>query len=151
MARLLAVRPSHAGFTLLEALLSISIIGILTGISLPLYSAMQRRGDLTTTTQASVDKLRLAQTYARDGYHGDAWSVRFDSAAVTLYKGHNYSSRDSSYDEVFAIPSAVSTPGGTDIHFQELTGFPTASSTIEFSKGSQSDTITINDKGAILY
>jgi prepilin-type N-terminal cleavage/methylation domain-containing protein len=51
----------QAGFTLLEMLLSVTIIGMLVGISMPFYESFVRRNDLAIATQTVSTMLRRAE------------------------------------------------------------------------------------------
>lgn len=76
------------GFTLIELIVSISIIGLVTGLFLANYSSANRRTDLTMTAQKMVADIHLAQNYAlglaRYGTSSSTyvpaggWGVRFD-------------------------------------------------------------------------
>lgn len=76
------------GFTLIELIVSITIIGMVTGLFLANYSSANRRTDLTMTAQKMVADIRLAQSYslglARYGSSGSlnipvgGWGVHFD-------------------------------------------------------------------------
>lgn len=76
------------GFTLIELIVSVSIIAMVTGIFLANYSSANRRTDLTMTAQKVVTDVRLAQNYAlglaRYGASGSnnvpigGWGVHID-------------------------------------------------------------------------
>ena len=76
------------GFTLLELIVSITIIAMVTGLFLANYSSANRRTDLTMTAQKLVADVRLAQSYAlglaKYGGSGSlnippgGWGVHFD-------------------------------------------------------------------------
>lgn len=76
------------GFTLIELIVSISIIALVTGIFLTNYSSANRRSDLTMTAQKMVTDIRLAQNYglglSRYGLSGSTnvpaggWGIHFD-------------------------------------------------------------------------
>ena len=76
------------GFTLIELIVSISVIGLVTGLFLANYSSANRRTDLTMTAQKLVADIRLAQSYslglARYGTSDEpsvpegGWGVNFD-------------------------------------------------------------------------
>jgi len=77
-----------SGFTLIELIVSVSIITIITGIFLANYSSANRRTDLTMTAQKLVSDIRLAQNYslglARYGSASSTnvplggWGIHFD-------------------------------------------------------------------------
>jgi len=76
------------GFTLIELIVSISVITLVTGIFLANYSSTNRRTDLTMTAQKMVSDIRMAQNYslglARYGISDAAsvplggWGVHFN-------------------------------------------------------------------------
>lgn len=141
-----------AGFTLLELLLSIVIIGTLVGISLPVYESFTRRNDLDLAAQNLAMSLRRAQAYAR-AVKGDAmWGVAVQSSSVTLYKGTSFAARDTAFDETIAIPGSI-TPGGlNEVTFSKLNGAPstTGSFTLQ-STTNDIRTVAINAKGMVEY
>lgn len=55
---------NSAGFTLVELLVSLSIISLLTALFLANYHSTNRRTDLTMAAQAMVTNIRLAQANA---------------------------------------------------------------------------------------
>ena len=70
------------GFTLVEALVVVTIIGILGAFAVPAFQEMIRRGQLTATTQNLLADLRFARNEAiRQGTsaslveNGGAWQV----------------------------------------------------------------------------
>lgn len=139
------------GFTLLEVLLSVTIIATLAGVSLPIYNSFAVRNDLDLTTQQVVNTLRRAQTYARGMEEDSAWSVEVQASAVTLFKGTNFAARDTSDDEVVALGSA-SASGLGEVQFAKLTAAPNATGTITItSNANETRTITINAKGVVNY
>jgi len=89
------------GFTLLEVMLSMTILALLAGLSLPVYESFMRRNDLDLTTQQLASSLRRAQTFARAGNHDSAWSVEVQPTVVTLFRGTNFSARDQTYDAYY--------------------------------------------------
>lgn len=139
------------GFTLVEVLLSIVIIGILVGMSVPLYQSFLGRNDLDITTQQVVGALRRAQTYAR-GMNGDsAWSVEVQSSAVTLYKGTDFAARDTSYDEVITMPGVISA-SGLSVQFSKLDAAPNATGNITLTTNiGETRTVTLNAQGMVNY
>jgi prepilin-type N-terminal cleavage/methylation domain-containing protein len=53
------------GFTLIEILLSVALIGILAGLSLPVYQAFQVKNDLSVAVDTVVQSMRRAQMLSR--------------------------------------------------------------------------------------
>ena len=141
------------GFTLIEVLLSVAVIGLIAGMSLPILGSFNNRNDLDITTQSIVGQLRRIQTYAR-GVNGDSqWGMRLQSSDATLFKGSSYASRDAAYDEVTTIPSSITVSGLSDILYSKLDAAPssTGSITLTNTNNNESRTITINAKGMVTY
>ena len=139
------------GFTLIEALLSIAIIVILVGVSMPIYYSFQTRNDLDITTQNVASMLRRAQSYARSNNQDSAWSVKMQSTGSTLFKGTDFAGRNTVYDETVNISSNITVGGLSEIGFASLTGVPNTNGTITLSSNSDVRTITINAKGTVDY
>ena len=53
-----------SGFTLIELIVSVSIMGMMTALFLVNYHSANRRSDLTMTAQKMVADIRMAQNYA---------------------------------------------------------------------------------------
>jgi prepilin-type N-terminal cleavage/methylation domain-containing protein len=141
-----------AGFTLIEVLLSVTLIGMLVALSLPVYETFVRRNDLDLTTQSIASMLRRAETYARAVSGDSVWSVEIQSSTATLFQGTNFASRNTAFDETTTIPSSI-TPGGlSEIQFTKLSAAPNATGTITLTSTANSTrTIAINAKGMVDY
>lgn len=145
------MRAEH-GFTLIEMLLSVMIIGMLVSLSLPIYQSFQARNDLDVTTESVANMLRRAQTYARGVQDDSVWSVRIQNGSAVLYKGATYASRDTTYDETTTIPSTFAVAGLSDITFSKLLAVPSTTGNVTLT-GTTNDTrtVTINAEGMVSY
>lgn len=146
------VRRSAHGFTLLEVLMSVAIVGMLVGLSLPFYQSFQNRNDLAIAAEGIAGMLRRAQVYSR-GMNGDSqWGVHVETGSATLFKGASYAGRDTAYDETSSIPSSF-TVSATDVRFSKMLGVPTATGTVATitTPNNESKTVTINNEGAVSY
>jgi prepilin-type N-terminal cleavage/methylation domain-containing protein len=139
------------GFTLIEMLLSVSIIAIVSALSLPLYQVFQNKNDLAVVSESVGQALRRAQVYARAADDDAQWSVEIQSTAVTLFRGTNFVGRDASYDEAVSIPAGVNVTGLTEVQFAKMTGLPNTSGSITFTSARTGDveTVSINAKGMV--
>lgn len=145
-------RAAALGFTLVEMLLSVALIGLLVGISLPLYTTFVGRNDLDITAQQTASAIRRAQSFSRGVNADSQWGVHIASGNVVLFKGSTYAARDTAYDEVTPIPGSI-TPSGLDgVVFTRLTAIPNTTGTIVFTSNTNSSrTVTINAKGMVAY
>jgi prepilin-type N-terminal cleavage/methylation domain-containing protein len=140
------------GFTLIELILSVGIIALLAGLSLPVYASFQNRNDLDITTQSLASALRRAQVYARSGHGDSQWGVRVQSGAVTLFKGSTFAGRDATYDEVSSVSPTTSVSGLSEVLFAKLSGAPANTGSVTLTNtNNEARTVTINAKGMVSY
>jgi len=143
---------NEPGFTLVEILLSVVIIGMLAGISVPVYESFARRNDLDLTTQQLAVMVRRAETYARAVSTDSAWSIEVQSSGITLFQGTTFSSRNTAYDETLSLPGTVTVSGLGEIQFAKFTALPNTTGTITLaSTTNDTRTVTINAKGMVDY
>src|SRR5688572_9395206 len=108
----------------MEMLLCVVIIGILAGISLPLYQRFQNRNDVDVAAESVVYALRRAQAYSRGAKGGTSWGVALQTGSGTLFQGVSYATRDPAFDELIAMPSNMTAAGLTEVVFNEFTANP---------------------------
>ena|SRR3990167_9711247 len=139
------------GLILLEVLLSLAVIAILAGLSYPFATTMLKKNDLDTATNIIAQTLRRAQILSQ-AVDGDiSWGVKVQSGSINLFKGTGYTLRDSNFDETFEVPSTISFSGVSEVVFNKFSGDPQITGTINLSGGSDTSSVSINDKGTISY
>lgn len=139
------------GFSLLEVLLSIAVVAILAGLSLPVARTMLTKNDLDIATVTATQTLRRAQILSQ-AVDGDiSWGVKVQSGSITLFKGTSYSTRDSNFDEVFDNPTTINISGITEVVYAKFTGLPQTTGVAILATADDSKTVTINEKGTISY
>src|SRR3989344_8203700 len=135
---------SSKGFTLLEVILSLAIVAILTGLSLPVYRTLMTKNDLDIATVTVVQSLRRAQTLSQ-AVDGDTnWGVKVQSGGITVFKGTSYAARDATYDETFVIPDTITTGGVTETVYSKLFGAPQTTGTVTLSTDEDLASIILN-------
>jgi prepilin-type N-terminal cleavage/methylation domain-containing protein len=118
----------RAGFSLLEMLLVIGIVGAMTGLATPMYRDYQIRNDLSIATEQVTQGLARARLLSQAGQDNDAWG--FYAPAGIMYKGASYQTRDASYDETYAMPSTITFTGLPEVSYSKLDGAPSGTGAI---------------------
>jgi len=140
------------GFTLLEMLISVTIIGMLVGVSVPVYESFVRQNDLNLATQGIATMIQRAETYALGNNTDSVWSIELLPASVILFQGTSFASRNTNYDETYPIPGSITLSGLTEIQFAKLTALPNTTGTITLASTTlDTNTITLNAKGVVDY
>ena len=137
------------GFSIIELLLTISIIAILATSTTPVYTNFLARNHLENKTNEVISSLQTAKTNSISGKEDSQWGVNL-STQIVLFKGTSYVGRDTSFDQTYDIPASVSISPTQEVIFNQLTGDPEAATTITISNNqNESNTITLNEIGTI--
>lgn len=143
---------TSGGFTLIEMLLSVTIIGMLSGMSVPVYESFVRRNDLDLAAQTIASTLRRAETYARNQNSDNAWSVEVQPTTVTLFQGTNFAGRNTNFDETYSLPASVTPSGLGEVQFAKFNAAPNTSGSVTLtSTTNDTRTVTVNAKGMVDY
>ena len=119
------------GFTFIEILLVITILVILVALIIPTFRLFSLRADLNNTSEEIISILRLVQSKTLASEGPAQYGVYFDDTPTphqyTLFKGSDYASRDSSFDNVYRLPSKVeiyeiNLGGGKEVVFNRIDG-----------------------------
>jgi prepilin-type N-terminal cleavage/methylation domain-containing protein len=140
------------GFTLLEVLLTIALMSILFAFSTPIYQSLQARNSLDVATDTSVQMLRRAQILSQ-AVDGDAsWGVRIQNDEITLFRGNDFASRTTDFDEFFKLSAAITFSGLSEIVFAKFSGEPSTTGILTFTSSTNEVRVAeINSKGVIHY
>ncbi len=139
------------GFTLLELLLTIGLMGALAGISLPIYRNLMKKNDLDIAATTVALSLRRAQLLSQAVDGDTTWGVKIQSGSIVVFKGTTYAARDTAYDESFDLQSSISPSGTTEYVFSKFSGNLSATATATLSSESDSRNITVTTKGRVSY
>jgi prepilin-type N-terminal cleavage/methylation domain-containing protein len=140
------------GFTLVEMMLSVAMIAVLLAIGIPVYQTFQVKNDLSVAVINTVHSFRRAQVLARASDGDTSWGVKAQTGSVVIFKGASYTTRDTTYDETFDLPTAITPSGVTEVVYAKFTGDPSATGgLILTSTTGLTNTITVNAKGLITY
>jgi len=139
-----------SGFTIIELLLSIAIISIIFGLSIPFYHTFYVSTALNTTVSDVRQSIFRAQARARNCEQDNMWSLRIQNNNMYIYLGGDFTNRDNKYDEITKISGSISIDDTPDIHFAKFSGIPDQSTEITIRSSNQkSKTISVNYQGGI--
>lgn len=140
------------GFTLIELMLSISVIAIIAVAAFPIARGFQARNNLDIATATVAETVRRAETLAR-GMDGDSqWGIYATTNSITLFLGSSYGSRNASFDEMSDMPSGITLSGVTEFHFVKLTGYPTSPGTLTITGvDGETRSVVVNSRGMTAF
>lgn len=137
---------------MLEVALSISILGMIFGMTMPLYRTFMIRNDLDLAVTTFVQDLHRAQTLSQITDGDSVWGVHVATGSILIYKGSSYVLRDQALDEDTSMPASISVSGLTNVTFAKQTGIPQSIGTTTFiSNTNETRNVTINQKGMVDY
>ncbi len=146
------MKYSTRGFTIIEVLLSVVLLSMIAGMSVPFTRIFLERNDLDQTTMTLAQTFRRAQfmSIAQDG--DSAWGVKVTPSAILLFKGASYVTRDQLLDESTSIVPSIQFSGLDEVVFQKGTGIPSTTGTSTFTaRSNEIRNVTINQKGMVNY
>lgn len=115
------MRSKRRAFTSIEALMTIGIIAVTAGVSVPLYRNVFLDSELERTKEQVLKVLQTAQINAQAGR--GQWGVYLPEGL--LYRGETYESRDLGTEtKMVEIPVTVELNGLNDVSFLAVSGEP---------------------------
>jgi prepilin-type N-terminal cleavage/methylation domain-containing protein len=148
------------GFTMIELLMVIAIIGIISLLSVPKLSDFKKEQSLKNTTGDIMALLNKAKSDSLSSLNSNNYSIHFESDRMIYFVGDTYSSSDSSNEVIYFEPQ-VSIPstgginlngGGDNVIFSKLAGNVIGYGTIVIqitSDPTRQKIVTIEKTGAI--
>ncbi|MCA9375762.1 MAG: prepilin-type N-terminal cleavage/methylation domain-containing protein [Candidatus Doudnabacteria bacterium] len=143
---------SSSGFTLLEILLAVAIVGVVIGIGIPVYGTFKVRNDLNLASVAVAQNMRRAAVLAR-GSSGDSdWGLAVVDGTITVFRGDSFALRNIEEDEVTPLPGNVSASGMTEVVFSKGTGLPESIGEVVLAlPDGEVEEVSLNEKGLVTY
>lgn len=145
---------------MVELLLVLGIMGILALAIAPNILQYRNQQLLDTTTQQIAASIRDAQNRSITQQDGLPWGIYFNNTttdAYTVFSGATYASSASAYTRVYTsldspIVFTKPSPGNSvEIDFAQLSGLPSASTSVTITNGFASNTIYIASSGIVTY
>ncbi|OGI27051.1 MAG: hypothetical protein A2359_01755 [Candidatus Moranbacteria bacterium RIFOXYB1_FULL_43_19] len=145
-------RHSQKGFTLLEIILTIALIGILTGAFFATFRNFQFGNDMDVAVSGIVQSVRRAQLLSQGVFGEDDWGVKIFEDRLVIFKGESFAGRDTSKDETLEFSAPFFVSGLSEIIFAEFSGEPreTGSVSLEAASGASRE-ISVGEKGSLSY
>jgi prepilin-type N-terminal cleavage/methylation domain-containing protein len=136
------------GFVLAELIIVMALIGVFTSISLIGFSSLEEyflSRSAKNEVMTILDRTRNAAISMKEN---DGWSFRFEGNEAMVFKGNDYSLRDSSFDELYELPKNTSGTTTGDIYFEPMTGYSSFAS-VTLDTGTSTIEISVSDNGII--
>ncbi|MBD3362138.1 hypothetical protein GF362_00275 [Candidatus Dojkabacteria bacterium] len=139
------------GATLVEILLTVSLITVFSAVAIVIYQTFWAKNDLDITTDKIVLSLRRAQVLAQGGFEDSSWGVHVEEGKVQIFQGP-YASGILLDNGEMIFAENIELGGPSEIVFTKMTGEPSPAGTVTLT-GSNNETreITINSIGVIDY
>lgn len=147
------------GFSLLELVIVIAILGILIAIIIPSFLKFRQSSILNSETQELVTIINRARLLSVSSKNDKQFGVHFEAGQVVLFQGTTYSAGMTTNEpHVFNSNLTLSTiavnGGGTDVLFQKVTGATSqnATTTLLVTGTTASTTVIVRPTGiATIY
>ncbi len=111
------------GFSLVEVILSISLVSVLTALLLPVGMQFFSSQTLAESAERFRTILWSAQQRAALGYHGSPIGVAVLPGQVVLFEGESFATRNSDRDIIYDFEDVEMT-GPSEIIFSSPSGIP---------------------------
>jgi prepilin-type N-terminal cleavage/methylation domain-containing protein len=154
------VKCSQRGFTALEILIVIAILGILVAVIFPPLINFRRSSVLNVETQEMVTLINKARLSSMSSKGDVQYGVHFATTSITIFQGATYvfgatGNEEHVFDPTVSIGTAgsiVVNGGGTDVLFQRITGATDQNATTTLSvvaNTSASSTVVVRSSGVV--
>ena len=135
------------GVTFIELLLVIALLLLLSVMTTPFVGSYLVRNNWHVAADRVLSEVWKAQAYAMDGKSisgSEVWGVCITGNTFRLFNG---SCATPNFREDYDMPAGVTVSGIGSVTFDNLSGVPSAVSTITITSNLGTSTITINGAG----
>lgn len=137
------------GFTLVESMVVIGIMGVVIAVSSPAFGGYLKRNALEAMVGDAVSTLRSAQMLSQAGASDATWGVYVAGTQTVLFQGASYATRDTSFDQNVPYSSDIYPSGTVEYVFEAGTGRTQAGSFAVTNSDGETRTITVNAFGMV--
>jgi type II secretory pathway pseudopilin PulG len=141
------------GFTIVELLITISIIILITAASAPIYSNYQVSSQLNEDESQIIQTLRIAREQSAARLNNYSHGVIFNDHNFIIFQGSNFGARVADYDREITIEDSVMITTdlpGNEVSFSKGLAIPNVTGTITITHSAGgSRTISLNSKGMV--
>lgn len=138
------------GYTLVELIIVLAIIGTVAAVAVPSYQAILKSGDARHAALVYADALREAQNRAKLMEFDTAWGTAIVNQSVVVFSGASYAARTAARDKTYVLPN-VTVTGATSTVFTKFAGAPSAIATTTFANAYASTTVTLTSGGGVEF
>ncbi|HNV12945.1 MAG TPA: type II secretion system protein [bacterium] len=142
---------SKKAFTLLEVLLTVSILVLSAGVMSPIYFSAKNKEDLSSSVDMVVASLRRAQALSIGGQHDTSWGVKVLNGNIIVFSGNDFLSRNSAFDEKILTNKNIIISGNNEFVFDKITGSTSDFGSVILSLRLNSNTISVNKRGIVSH
>ena len=139
-----------SGFTLLELLLVVGII-LIIGVPVAFFSThFIYQSSVRDASEGLISMLHQAQIFSMLGKENSTWGVKKESGKVILFRGENFATRATSFDQELTINPNIEIGGFDEIVFSAYEGLPSqALPLVTIVWGGVSDSLNLNSEGVV--
>ncbi len=143
------------GFTLLELIVVIAILGILFLTSLTVFQLFTSQVNVNTTSQQMLSALQLSRSRTLASTNEMQHGVHFETTKYVLFEGTTYDSMDPNNQE-FDLSGVeiyeINITGAPDVVFDRIRGTTTNNGNVKIrliADNSRTETILVNSSGSL--
>jgi type II secretory pathway pseudopilin PulG len=141
----------NRAFTLVEIFLTVAIFVLSASIVSPVYLSTKSGDDLNNKTDVLVSSLRRAQILSITSQDDSSWGLKILESSFVIFKGGDYLSRDTNYDDVIEVNKNILSEGLDEIVFTKVFGETSNLGEIKLKTNNREVVVSINKKGTINY
>lgn len=151
------IRNWNSGFTLIELVLGISILGILMLIGTWHWRGAENEQALSKDTLGLISIFEEARSLAVSSKSNSAFGVHMSSSTISVFQGDTYTGSNTiitnyNLNSLVQVYSINLNGGGNNVFFERLTGNTSQNGNIKLSlinDASSSSTVTILASGIV--